>query len=106
MKIIKHSKEAQKQYHTFTCKCGCSFQCEEDEYWEKPQVSRESSQNLCSYSYSAYKTFITCCPECHKVVEDSVYDSFITTVSGTGTLNLNGNNVYDRTVQMECDNKK
>ena len=106
MKIIKHSKETQKQYHAFTCKCGCSFQCEEDEYWEKPQVRYENSTDSCSYSYSAYKTFITCCPECHKIVEDSVYDSYYTTISGTRTANLNGNNVYDGTVQVECDNKK
>ena len=106
MKIIKHSKEPQKLYHSFTCKCGCTFQCEEDEFWEKPQIKYEGSDGLCSYSYSAYKTFMTCCPECHKIVEDCEYNSYGTTISSSGTGNFNGNNILDKTVKIECNNEK
>ena len=62
MKIIRSSKEKNiAETKKFTCeKCGCEFECNEDEYWDK------SANTLC---WGTYKTYMTCCPECHKVVE-------------------------------------
>ena len=81
MKIIEHGKKAEsKQTKQFRCKkCGCVFQCKEDEYWSKPQTV--SGMNC--ISFSAYKTFMTCCPECHKIVEETEYDSINCTYSTT-----------------------
>lgn len=107
MNIIKHSKKSQKQYHSFTCKCGCVFECEENEYWEKPQIQYESSLGgSCSCSYSAYKLFITCCPECHKIVKDTVYDSCSITASGANTGNSNGDNILKNTIKTNYNNRK
>ena len=59
-------------YRRFTCKkCGCVFDCEKDEYWEKP--SGINSLNS-TYSYNTTKSYYTCCPECHKVVSYSDID--------------------------------
>ena len=88
MEIIKHGKTRQQRpTRQFTCKqCGCVFKCEEDEYYKKPQTE----YGLSSATYSCTKKYITCCPECHKIVEDEEYDSTITTkyinVTPNGTM--------------------
>ena len=94
MKIIKHAKkEAPKKCRTFKCgQCGCEFQAEEGEYWEKPQC-----WGTTSLTYSAQKTFMSCCPECHKVVEDSEYDSNLS-ITVSGKLDRN-----DCTIAKESD---
>lgn len=86
MKIIEHGKKAEsKQTKQFRCKkCGCVFQCKEDEYWSKPQTV--SGMNC--ISYSAYKTYMTCCPECHKIVEETEYDSITCTTANTNNIVL------------------
>ena len=75
MEITKHGKtKEEKQYKSFICdKCGCAFKCEKDEYWEKPQTE----YGLNSATYSVTKTFMTCCPECHKVIEDNTCDTHL-----------------------------
>lgn len=112
MKIVKHGeKEKQKPYHQFYCdKCGCTFQCEEDEYWQKPQVTYTG---VTSATYSCVKKFMTCCPECHKIVEDNEYDQSITasyynkpytpaTAKGFNVVDTDGDDFLKSTVQIKC----
>lgn len=88
MEVTKHGKTIQKKLtRQFACKqCGCVFKCEEDEYYKKPQTE----YGLNSATYSCTKKYITCCPECHKIVEDEEYDSAITSkcvnTTPTGTM--------------------
>lgn len=102
MKIIEHSCKTTK-CRRFTCKnCGCVFDCEVDEYWEKPSGMEHSSL---TYTWSTTKAYYTCCPECHKVVvEESIDYNKINSV----TLNSCENNskcVLDcKTCKNDCSN--
>lgn len=73
MKIISSgNKQKNKDTRRFTCaNCGCVFDCEKDEFWEK-----ETTNSNITISWSASTTYMTCCPECHKVVEDTAYNSY------------------------------
>ena len=59
MKILKENKKLNKT-ERFTCnKCGCEFECDEDEYWVDTGIT------LTTYpaQYNAYAN----CPKCYKI---------------------------------------
>ena len=92
MKIIKSSKETTKQTMRFKCeKCGCEFECENDEYWDS-QVS--------SLTWFTEKKYMTCCPECHKVVELSV-PNYSCTISSGDTYTTNLSNICGTSITSE-----
>lgn len=79
MKIIKSGK-SEKKTRKFICKtCKCEFLCEEGEYWIEPQVKHGEN----SMTYTATRTYMTCCPECHKIVEDSEFEPCLTYYTNT-----------------------
>jgi len=59
MKILKQGNENSNNTKFVCKKCGCEFECSDDEYWI------DNSITLTSYpaSYNAYAS----CPICHKV---------------------------------------
>ena len=90
MRIIKSSKDKDKDIVKFECKaCGCEFETsDKDEYWT------DSLCTLSSYppKYRAYAS----CPECHKVVYSAVpgnltIEDYKVTLNGISSTGKNTN---------------
>ena len=91
MKINKNGVLAKDelQQEDFKCKqCGCEYTADYDEYYvEKGSCSTMASSLSYVYKTNVTDKYITCCPQCHKIVvktkERLVENPAITLTSST-----------------------
>ena len=67
MRIFKEGTIKYKNSVKFSCeKCGCEFECEDDEYW--------IDNSICLTSYPSQYYVYSNCPTCHKICRTTKQD--------------------------------
>lgn len=96
MNIKKHGNLSKEEAKTeeFKCEqCGCEFDADYDEYYvEKGSCLTTASSLTYVYNATVSDTYITVCPECHKVVtktKQRTVSNITTTYSGTASTKIN-----------------
>ena len=89
MKIIKNGS-TEKKAHFVCIRCGCEFECYENEYWV--------DNSVCLTTWPCQYHAMASCPVCHRICKTTITsraENITVTGADTNTINPCKNDIFE-----------